>query len=92
MPRTLDPGVTLRRERERIVLRRRTWRDARLRVDVHPLCAVILALLDGRRTEDEVEHIAAHVFAFTREAAVGGDPSAVIAFDEAVVLQPMRSR
>lgn len=69
MPRTLDPGVTLRRERERIVLRRRTWRDARLRVDVHPLCAVILALLDGRRTEDEVEHIAAHVFAFTREAA-----------------------
>ena len=69
MPQMLDPSMNLAREGGLITLRRRTWPGNYPRFQVHPVCAIILALLDGRRTREEVAEVIAQVFAFSPDAA-----------------------
>jgi radical SAM protein with 4Fe4S-binding SPASM domain len=69
MPPLLDPSMSLAREGERITLRRRTWPETYPLFQLHPVCAVILALLDGQRTQDEVADVIGQVFDFPRDAA-----------------------
>lgn len=69
MPQLLDPSMTLAREGDRITLRRSTWPAGYPLFQLHPVCAVILALLDGERTEHEVATVIGQVFDFAPEAA-----------------------
>jgi radical SAM protein with 4Fe4S-binding SPASM domain len=69
MLRVLDPSMELRREGDRIVLFRRTWKGSFPKFPVHPVCAVLLALLDGQRTEQDIAGVLAEVFSFAPEKA-----------------------
>jgi radical SAM protein with 4Fe4S-binding SPASM domain len=69
MLRVLDPSMELRREEDGIVLFRRTWSGNFPKFPVHPVCAVLLALLDGERTQQDVTGILAEVFSFPPEKA-----------------------
>ena len=48
MPQLLDPSMTLAREGDRITLRRSTWPAGYPLFQLHPVCAVILALQPAR--------------------------------------------
>jgi radical SAM protein with 4Fe4S-binding SPASM domain len=69
MQQVLDPSMSLFREGDRIALRRRTWPAHYPQFQVHPVCAIILALLDGQRTREDVADVIAQVFSLPRDAA-----------------------
>jgi radical SAM protein with 4Fe4S-binding SPASM domain len=61
--------MTLCREDGETVLYRRTWTGSFPKFPVHPVSAVLLALLDGERTTDQVANILAEVFSFSEESS-----------------------
>ncbi|HXH40133.1 MAG TPA: radical SAM protein [Thermoanaerobaculia bacterium] len=69
MSRMLDPSMDLSRQGDRITLHRRSWPEGYPRFPLHPVCAVILALFDGVRSDDDVVDTLTGVFSFSREAA-----------------------
>lgn len=68
----LDPSMTLRREGDEVVLYRSTWTTwsgSFPKFSLHPISAVVLALLDGERTEEEVAGVISDVFSFAEPVA-----------------------